>query len=315
MPWDGSDPRMAVPVPLRGGALRGRVAVVTGATSGIGREIARGLAQAGATTVVVGRGPERTAAAAAQLARETGNPDLEPMPVDDLALLSETRNVASRLLGRHDRIDILVNNAGAMFTRRERTTEGHERTFALNVLSPFLLTSLLAGRLIESAPARVVNVASAAHRGRSVDFSDLESAARYSGFGVYGRSKLELILLTRELARRLSRTGVTVNAVHPGFVRSGFGQNTPGATAIAIRGLARVFGRSPLRGAETPLFVAVDPSLEGVTGTYFSERTAQPGSRASQDPDDAERLYRVCRELTEAPDLPSSGAETGSDRP
>ena len=282
----------------------GPAAVVTGATSGIGLEIARGLAARGVRTVLVGRGPERAAGVARSIRETTGNPSVESVGVRDLALRTEVRSLASELLGRYPRIGLLVNNAGAMFTRREVTAEGTERTFALNVLSPFLLTALLATRLIASAPARVVNVASAAHRGRSVDFDDLEGRAGYGGYRAYGRSKLELILLTRELSRRLEGLGVTVNAVHPGFVRSGFGLNSGGGTAAAIRVLGRLFGRSTSRGAETPLFVATDPSLAQTSGQYFSDRTLRSGSPQSRDVADARRLYEACRELTEAPEVP-----------
>ena len=290
----------------------GPVAVVTGATSGIGLEIARGLAVRGARTVLVGRGVERVAAVARSVQQGTGNPFVESVGVRDLALRAEVRSLAAELLDRYPRIGILVNNAGAMYTHRETTSEGTERTFALNVLSPFLLTSVLARRLIESAPARVVNDASAAHRGRTVDFQDLEGKGRYGGYRAYGQSKLELILLTRELSRRFEGTGVSVNAVHPGFVRSGFGLNTPGATAAAIRVLGRLFGKSTSRGAETPLFVAADPSLGGTSGQYFSDHTVRPGSPQSREMANARRLYDVCRELTGAPELPEpSGGSAG----
>ena len=276
-------------------------AVVTGATSGIGLEIARGLAARRMRTVLVGRGSERVAQVAQSIREGTGNPAVESVGVQDLALRTEVRALAAKLLEGYPKIGILVNNAGAMFTRRELTTEGSERTFALNVLSPFLLTSLLAPRLIESAPARVVNVASAAHRGHSVDFENLEGTGRYSGYRAYGRSKLELILLTRELSRRFEGTRVTVNAVHPGFVRSGFGLNNGGGTAAAIRVLGRLFGKSTARGAETPLFVATEPSLARTSGEYFSDRLARSGSPQSRDMADARRLYELCQGLTDAP--------------
>lgn len=292
-------------------------AVVTGATSGIGLEIVRSLAARGMRTVLVGRGSERVAAIAQSIQNATGNPSVESVGVQDLAVRSEVRALATELLGRYPKIGILVNNAGAMYVRRELTSEGMERTFALNVLAPFLLTSLLVPRLIESRPARVVNVASAAHRGASVRFEDLQGEGQYRGFGAYGRSKLELILLTREIARRLESTGVTVNAVHPGFVRSGFAGNNRGGSATAIRAFAVLFGRTPRQGAETPLFVATDPAVEGASGEYFTNRHASPGSAKSRKMSDAHRLYEVCRELTGAPAIPeaSSGSAGPSRRP
>ncbi len=269
----------------------GRRAVVTGATSGIGHEVARRLAADGFDVVVVGRGSARVAAAAAGITRATGNPRVEAVEVNDLAAVGEVRGLAATLLARYPKIHVLVNNAGAYFRRREVTTDGLERTFALNVLAPFLLTSLLAERLKASAPARVVNVASAAHRRQRVRFDDLQSAEQFSGFSVYGRSKLELILLTREFARRFAGTGVTVNAVHPGFVHSGFALNNGGATRTAFRFLGALFGKSVARGADTPVFVAEDPSIATVTGEYFSGRRAHAGDPASRDPASAARLF------------------------
>jgi len=284
--------------------LANRVAVVTGATSGIGREVALRLAHLGATTVVVGRGPDRAARAAAEIVATTGNPHVESLPVDDLALMSSTRQLAAALENRYPAIHVLVNNAGAYFRRREVTTEGRERTFALNVLSPYVLTSLLARRLIASAPARVVNVASAAHRGARVDFSDLQSSQRYRGFAVYGRSKLELIWLTREFARRFSGTGVTVNAVHPGFVRSGFGLNNGGGTAFALKILAGLFGRTVARGAETPVFVVAAPELSAQTGGYYSNSKLVPGGSESRDLTKAHQFFETCSLMEDIPPLP-----------
>lgn len=285
--------------------MEGRVSVVTGATSGIGLELARRLAEMGSTTVIVGRGSARVQDIAREVARLTGNVSVTGVGVSDLALRSETARLGEALLSAYPKIHVLVNNAGAYFRRREVTPEGHERTFALNVLSPFLLTSILVPRLVESAPARVVNVSSMAHRGRTVDLARLETPEGYrSGYGAYGTSKLELLLLTREFARRLAGTGVTVNAVHPGFVRSGFAKNNGGGTAALISFLALLFGRSVRRGAETPRFVAMDPSVASVTGQYFSDRKVGRGSPQSLDMEMARRLFDTCRERTGAPEVP-----------
>lgn len=283
--------------------LQGRVAVVTGATSGIGKEVALGLARQGATTVVVGRGGGRASRVAAELAAATGNQSVESVRVDDLGLMADVRELAVALLDRHPAIHILVNNAGAYYRRREVTSEGWERTFALNVLSPFLLTDLLAPRLVASAPARVVNVSSEAHRGAKVDFADLQLTGRYAGFSAYGRSKLELMWLTREFARRLLGTGVTVNAVHPGFVRSGFGLNNGGGTAIALKFLGRLFARSVTRGADTPLYAASAAELATSTGGYYIDRTPRAGTVESRDPLKARRFFDECTRLSGAPPL------------
>jgi len=282
---------MGVPSPSAPGIMDGRVAIVTGATSGIGREIALGLARLGATTVVVGRRDERAAAVAASLASETGNRRVDSIGVSDLALRAEMHRLADECLRRYPKIHVLVNNAGAYFARRETTSDGLERTFALNVLAPFVLTRRLSERLKESSPARVIHVSSAAHRGYEVDWDDLQQERRYSGFRTYGISKLELILLTRELARQLTGTGVTVNAVHPGFVRSGFGQNNGGGVAFGIRLSALLFAISPARGARTPLFLASDPSVSQVTGQYFVRQRPVSPSTQALDAESARRLY------------------------
>ncbi len=274
-----------------------RVAVVTGATSGLGYEIARRLAGAGFQVVAVGRGEERTARAAAEIARGTGRADVGAIGVVDLARPGDVRDLATQLLARYPKIHVLVNNAGGLFTRRDVTPEGLERTFALNVLAPYLLTALLGERLRASAPARVVNVASAAHYRQTVDFDNLQGERTFRGYRAYGRSKLELLLLTREFARRWAGTGVTVNAVHPGFVASGFGQNNGGGMAFGIRLAGFLFGRSVRRGAETPVWAATDPSLATVTGEYFSNRHVSRGDPASRDGVVAGRLWDVCTDL------------------
>ncbi len=282
-----------------GGSIPG-VAVVTGATSGLGREIALELAQRGLAVVVVGRGNDRAGSAALEIARTSGNPRVDSVGVDDLARPADVRRLATVLLGKYPRISLLVNNAGAFFRRREVTPDGLERTFALNVLAPLLLTELLADRLKASAPSRVVNIASAAHRRQRVPFDDLQFTRRYPGYSVYGTSKLELILLTRELGRRFAGSGLTINAVHPGFVASGFGQNNGGTTALTIRFFAKLFGRTLERGAETPVMVATDPTLSSVTGAYFSDRRVVPGDPASADLDSARRLYDACESILRA---------------
>ncbi len=267
------------------------VAIVTGATSGLGQEIARELAARGRAVVVVGRGADRADAVAKEIARLTGNARVESIGVADLSRPVEVRKLADEILARYPRVSLLVNNAGAIFRHREVTADGLERTFALNVLAPFLLTELLADRLRASAPARVVNVASAAHYRHRINFADLQSQQHYSGYAVYGTSKLELILLTREFARRFAGSGVTVNAVHPGFVASGFGQNNGGGFAFTVRIVGRLFGRSLARGADTPVFVATDPSVAAVSGEYFSDRVVHAGDPASRDTDAASTLF------------------------
>jgi len=281
-----------------------RVAVVTGATRGIGLSVAHELASRGFTTIVVGRGVDRVQWIAAEIARTSGNPRVEPLGLEDLAVRTQAKEVANELLARFPAIHVLVNNAGAYFARREVTPDGLERTFALNVLAPFALTSLLADRMRVSAPARVVQVTSAAHLGQRVDFADLQSEAAYRGFEAYGRSKLELILLTREFARRLRGTGVVVNAVHPGFVRSGFGDNNPGGAGFGVRVAKLLFAHSLGYGMRNVVFVATDPGAGAVTGEYFSRHRVARASPESYDMVAARRLYDACRELAGTPELP-----------
>lgn len=298
--------------------MTGRVVVVTGATTGIGRLLAQRLAEHGATTVVVGRGDARATKIANEIARVSGNPRVEALGVSDLAVRAESHRVADELLRRYPAIHVLVNNAGGFFVRREVTSDGLERTFALNVLAPFILTSRLADRMGASAPARVVQIASAAHRAHHVDFRNLQGEHQYKGYRQYGRSKLELILLTREFGRRLAGRGVVVNAVHPGFVRSGFGLNNRGATAFGIRLASLLFGRSLVHGVDAPLFVATDPSVATITGAYFSGEHAVRGSAESNDMAMARRLYESCRALAEVPELPepdSPATEPSDARP
>ena len=256
--------------------LVGRVAVITGATSGIGRETALGLARQGATTVVVGRGVDRASRVASELSATSGNASVESLRVDDLAVIADTRQLAGALLDRYSAIHILVNNAGAFFRRREVTSDGLERTFALNVLSPSLLTTLLAPRLIESVPARVVNVSSAAHRGARVDFTDLQSARRFSGFSVYGASK--------------TRVDVVDPGVRPPSQRQRCHRER-GPSRVRPLGLrAQQRGRNGIRDADPrrtvrtkcrprsghPYLRRAAPELASVTGGYFANRNPQP---------------------------------------
>ncbi|MGI0130151.1 MAG: SDR family NAD(P)-dependent oxidoreductase [Thermoplasmata archaeon] len=290
-----------------------RVALVTGATSGIGREVSRRLAALGWTTVVIGRGQDRASEVAARIAASTGNPRVEALSVADLALRSDVRSLVSSIHARYPRVHLLVNNAGAYFARREVSADGLERTFALNVLAPFALTVGLADRLRASAPSTVVQVTSAAHRGARVDLADLQSASRYRGYRQYGRSKLELLLLTRELARRFAGSGVTVNAVHPGFIRSAFGENTPGGARIGFRLAKFLFARSVGTGARNIVHVATDPAAAALTGEYYSGERRARASTASYDVEVARKLFEACQMLATAPDLVAAadGGRTG----
>lgn len=285
----GADPPMA-----------GRVVVVTGATSGIGFVTARELARQGATIAALGRDPERTKEAVAAIVAATGNANVRGF-LGDLFLQAEVRRVSSELLESYPALHVLVNNAGAIFSHRGLTSEGIERTWALNVVTPFLLTSLLLPRLETSGPARIVNVASAAHRGVRLPFENLQGERGYAGYRAYGRSKLALVLLTYEFARRLGGGRVSVNALHPGFVATRFGRNNPGGIGATTHLLSRLFGMSPERGARTSIYLASDPSVAGVSGKYFSRSHSVASSSASYDPAAGERLWDTLAILTGPP--------------
>lgn len=270
--------------------------MVTGANSGIGLEVVKGLARQGARVVMVGRDERRLADARALVQRETGSDRLDVL-LADFTSLASVRACADAFRQRYDRLHVLVNNAGLVLNRREVTEDGYEKTFQTNHLAPFLLTLLLLDVIEASAPARIVNVSSDAHRTGRLDLDDLQSQRSYSGFRAYGTSKLANILFTTELARHLEGTGVTANAVHPGFVRTNFGRNNGGPFRALITLLQGVVAITPQQGADTPLYLATSPEVEGVTGCYFVKRKVQIPSGAARDDDAARRLWEASERL------------------
>lgn len=265
----------------------GQIAMVTGATGGIGAATARGLAEKDMTVVVVGRSARKGKATIKAVVQETGNPNVDFM-LADLSVQSDIRALAERFIDKYQRLDVLVNNVGGLFAKREETVDGIEMTFALNHLSYFLLTNLLLETLFASAPARVVNVSSSMHSGAVLDFDDLEGLQRYDGWQAYSKSKLANVLFTYELARRLANTGVTANVLHPGVVATNFGANSGHQTS----------GLSPAEGADTSIYLATSPAVEGVTGKYFVRREAVPSSKASYKEADAKRLWEISARMT-----------------
>ena len=280
--------------------MKGKTCIITGASDGIGLETARRLGALGARLVLVGHNRGKGEAALARLRTQLPGAAVQ-MHYADLVLRSEVVRVASELLRVTPRVDVLVNNAGAFFARRAVTPDGLERSFALNHMGYVLLTELLLQRLVASAPARIVNVASEAHRKAALDFADLQCARDYSGWKAYQRSKLCNILFTRELAKRLAGTGVTANCLHPGFVATSFGDNNSGLVRFGI-GLAKRFSAiSVAQGAETPVYVASSPALDGVTGRYFDKSKEREPSAAAQDDAAAARLWQESRALAGLP--------------
>jgi retinol dehydrogenase 14 len=273
-----------------------RTYLITGATNGIGKAAAQAIAAQGGHVVIAGRNAQKTEAVAAELRQSKGNPQIDVL-LADLSSMAEVRRLAAELNARYHRLDVLVNNAGAFFMRRQETRDGLEMTFALNHLSYFLLTNLLMDTLKASAPARVVNVASGAESSAKVDWDDLQLTRKYSGFGAYALSKRFNLYFTYELARRLEGTGVTANAVHPGSVATGIWANPFGRLHGLAQPLTKLAMRSPEQGAETVVYLATSPDVEGVTGRYYVDRQPRYSSRASQDPGAASRAWQVSAAL------------------
>jgi NAD(P)-dependent dehydrogenase (short-subunit alcohol dehydrogenase family) len=271
------------------------ICVVTGATSGIGKETAMALAKGGATVAVVCRTRDRGEPALAEIRRRSGNAAVS-LFVADLSSLQAIRAVAAALQAALPRIDVLVNNAGLALRDRIVTEDGFENTFAVNHLAYFLLTRLLQPTLVASAPARIVNVSSEAHRWGAIRFDDLMGEKTYDGWKAYAQSKLANVLFTYELARRLDGTGVTANCLHPGLVGTAFASRGPTTIRILSR-LARPFLRSPASGAATSIYLASSPEVATVSGQYFAGRRARRSSKASYDGAVGARLWGVSERL------------------
>jgi retinol dehydrogenase-14 len=272
----------------------GRTVLITGATSGIGRATALGLARMGAHLAITGRDRVRTDDAAREIRTAGGQVDVF---VADLSSQVEVRRLAEEMLRGLSRIDVLINNVGGYWNTRHLTVDGLERTFALNHLAPFLLTNLLCDRLRQSAPARVVTVSSNAHAQGRIDFDDLQGEHSYSGARAYSQSKLANVLFTYELARRLPATSVTANALHPGVTRTAFGAEDPAGVQRLLVPFMRPFMKAPAQGAATSIHLASAPDLEQVTGRYFANSKPRRSSKPSYDQAAAARLWQVSADL------------------
>jgi NAD(P)-dependent dehydrogenase (short-subunit alcohol dehydrogenase family) len=281
------------------GSMNGKVCLITGATSGIGEATALALAKEGALVIGVGRHPLKCLQVQEQLRERSGNASVTVL-LADLSSQKEVRRLVEGIRGSFQRLDVLVNNAGARYDSRLLSADGYEMTFALNHLGYFLLTNLLLDRLEASGKGRIVNVASGAHRGcPGIEFEDLQGEKSFCGRRAYAQSKLANLLFTYELDRRLKGSGVTVNAADPGNVLSGFARNNGliswGRHIIgSLRG-GELLG--PEGGAETPVFLACAPELEGISGCYFHEKEAVKSSTPSYDADAAKRLWQISLDL------------------
>lgn len=276
--------------------ITGKKCLVTGATSGIGKVTARELASLGAHVIIVSRNEEKCKKTIREIQQDIGKRALEYY-VADLSVQREIRDLVDRFAEQHDSLDVLINNAGALFTSRKESADGIEMTLALNHLNYFLLTNLLLGHLKNAPSARIINVASAAHQGATIDFEDLQKEKKYSGMNVYGQSKLANILFTYELDRRLQDEDITVNAMHPGFVGSNFGKNNGGLLKLAMS-IMHIFARSPEEGADTVIHLASSPKVQDISGKYFMDKRQKRSSEESYDEEVAEHLWKVSEELT-----------------
>lgn len=276
--------------------MGGKVCMVTGANSGIGKATALGLASLGATVVMVCRSQERGEAALAEIKQKSRNERIFLL-LADLASQAAIRKLAEDFNKQFSALHVLINNAGIIPRKRQVTVDGFETQFAVNHLAPFLLTNLLLDTLKRSAPARIVTVTSDMHRGASISFDDLQSVGSYRPVRVYSETKLANVLFTYELARKLKGTKVTANCLHPGMVATklladGIGIPRP------LTSTTKLIGSSPEKGAKTSIYLAASPEVEGVSGKYFVKEKPVESSQISYDQSLAGRLWKQSAELT-----------------
>lgn len=276
--------------------MLGKTVVITGGTSGIGEVAAEELAHRGARIVLVARSRSRADATLTKL-KAVNSQALHAVHIADLSRLSEMKRVAAEIAAAEPKIDVLINNAGAMFTKREVTADGLEMTFAVNHMAYFVVTAGLLERLKATPGARLVSTASDAHKAGRLDFNDLQAAKRYSGFRVYGTSKLCNILFTRELARRLQGTGVTAVCLHPGFVATRFADNTQGLLGFTFGLLKKLAAITPESGAKTIVHLASSPDVNGKSGTYWYKCAPIAPTAAAQNDADAKRLWEISERI------------------
>jgi NAD(P)-dependent dehydrogenase (short-subunit alcohol dehydrogenase family) len=279
--------------------MNGKVCLITGATSGIGKATAMGLANMGANVVMVGRDRGRGEAALAEVKGKSANASVDLM-LADLSSQEEIRRLADEFKEAYSRLDVLINNAGVIRSKRITSADGIETTFAVNHLAYFLLTNLLLDVLKASAPSRIVNVASGEQRNGTIDFEDLQGEKGYKAAKAYSQSKLATVLFTYELARRLEGTGVTANCLHPGVVGTNLGSGVSGVFGFVVRAMTPLM-KSPEKGAETSIYLASSWEVEGLSGRYFVKKAEARSSDVSYDEKLARRLWEVSAELTHPP--------------
>jgi NAD(P)-dependent dehydrogenase (short-subunit alcohol dehydrogenase family) len=280
---------------LKDNNMNGKICLVTGGTNGIGKATAQALAQIGATVVIVGRNAPKTVQLVEEIRLASGNKNVDSL-LADLSSQQEVRHLADEFRSKYSHLHALINNAGGFFMQRQLSVDGIEMTFALNHLASFLLTDLLLNTLKASAPARIINVSSDAHASGKIEFDNLQGERNYRP-RAYDNSKLANILFTMELARRLEGTGVTVNVLHPGFVATGFAKNNGKLIAALVSIFAPLVARSPAKGAETSVYLASSPSVEGITGKYFHDSQVILAAPQATDLIVARKLWDVSAEM------------------
>lgn len=280
--------------------MQGKVCLITGANSGIGKATALGLAQMGATVVMVCRDRARGEEAQREIKTKSGN-DAVDLLIADLSSQQSIRQLADTIRQRYPHLHVLINNAGAGFTQRQESVDGVEMTFAVNYLAPFLLTNVLLDVLKNSAPARIINVDSDNHRFVRLDMQDLQLKHRYGFLRAYGRSKLALLLFTYGLARQLQRTGITVNALEPGPTSTAFGQKGAGPVARMLLKFVSSLFSSPEKGAQTSIYLASSPEVETITGKYFVKNTPRRSSALSYNESLQHQLWEESARLVKLP--------------
>ncbi|MHA1315210.1 MAG: SDR family oxidoreductase [Candidatus Helarchaeota archaeon] len=281
--------------------IKGKICMITGANSGIGKETARELARMGAKVVMVCRNEQRGQAALAEIQEDTGSDQVE-LFLADLLSQESIRKMVSSYKQKYKKLHVLVNNAGLIFYKREVTPEGYEKTLAINHLGHFLLTNLLLDMIKASAPARIITVSSGAHKMAKLDLDDLmmkkKKRLRFFSMASYSNSKLANILFTYELARRLEGTNVTANVLHPGGVKTNFGKGTNPWYYRVMFSVASPFLKSPAKGAKTSIYLASSPDVQDITGKYFVNCQETKSSDISYDEDLQKKLWDISEKLT-----------------
>ena len=275
-------------------SMEGKTCIITGANSGIGKATAIELAKMNATLVLLCRDKERGESAQKEIIELTGNNNVD-LIFCDLSSQKEIRNFVAEFKRKYQDLHVLINNAGVMLSKKTQSVDGFEMNFAVNHLAPFLLTNLLLDILKKSAPSRIVNVGSAAHRMGKIDFEDLQRENKKGRLmGLYGSSKLAMTLVSYELSRRLEGSNVTINVLHPGLINTNLGRDRSSTS----QGFAKKFFKSPEVGAETSIFLASSPEVEGITGKYYAKKKAKPSSKESYNEEYAKKLWEISEKMT-----------------